>query len=103
MIEDNLNSKHSIDLTSKGPVSIGVNEIWNVISGQAKDVLGEEIFERWFEDLIPLGIDGDRLQLQAKNQFDALWLHNNYQDVMDALLGLQNDGLTCYFKGPKGN
>ena len=76
------------------------HELWNTISPQVKDVLGEEVFSKWFEDLIPLTINNRSLILQTNAWHACLWIRNNYQETLDLLSALQEENLKTSLVAP---
>jgi len=79
---------------------IKAHHIWSTISPQVKDLLGEEVFEKWFDDLIPLTIQNQRLVLQTSAQHSCLWIKNNYQETLDILSTLQEEDLKTTIIAP---
>ena len=77
------------------------HHIWNVISPQVSDLLGEEIFTKWFDDLIPITIENQKLILQTNATHASLWIKNNYIDTLNLLSGLQQENLKTQIIAPE--
>jgi len=76
------------------------HNLWSTISPQVKDLLGEEIFSQWFDDLIPLTVQNSSLILQTNAQHSCLWIKNNYQETLDLLSTLQEENLKTTIIAP---
>ena len=81
------------------------SKVWNSITGQLKNILGKEIFEQWFVDVIPISLKNNVLTLQTSHNFNAMWINNNYLELVDLLLGYQREETKAFFQTPtqKGN
>jgi chromosomal replication initiation ATPase DnaA len=76
------------------------HHIWGVISPQVKDLLGDDIYGRWFDDLIPIAIENEKLILQTSANHASLWIKNNYLDTLNLLSGLQEENLKTLVVAP---
>ena len=97
MYTDQNQSSHQPGLQSN---VIKAHQIWGTISPQIKDLLGEEVYLKWFDDLIPLTIQNQSLVLQANAQHSCLWIKNNYQETLDLLSTLQEENLRTSIIAP---
>lgn len=74
--------------------------VWNRASEQLRDILGNEIHNQWFAKITPLVISDNVLILEAPKDFDARWINQHYQRLVDVLLGFQHSGLSSFFVAP---
>lgn len=70
--------------------------IWERVSDQAKDILGESIHRQWFENIVPIVILEKMLILECQTQFHARWLNNQYRDLIDLLIGFQDKNISSF-------
>ena len=69
-------------------------ELWGLVKGEFQKVLPRDIFRNWFEPLQARVSDEDSLVIVAPTPFAAIWLEDNYLDVIRekvALIG--GDGI----------
>jgi len=62
------------------PVSAEI--VWTAAQNQLRGMLRQDHFALWFEPLRPVTLDGDLLKLQVRDEFCAIWLTNNYLDLL---------------------
>ena len=64
---------------------------WNSLREQLLDVLPADTFRVWFDNMRVGRIDDDGCELIAPNEFSAIWIRDNYLDVIrqeaDRLVG----------------
>ncbi|MGE3312206.1 MAG: chromosomal replication initiator protein DnaA [Limisphaerales bacterium] len=60
--------------------------IWCSALGSLREVLNPEVYKLWFAPIQPLSITSDRLSLGVANDFCAVWLGENYRDVIENAL-----------------
>ena len=56
--------------------------LWTGVQQHLKDLLKPDIYALWFEPIRPVCLDGDRLQLEVRDDFCAMWLKDNYLDLL---------------------
>lgn len=56
--------------------------VWTAAQSQLRGMLRQDHFALWFEPLRPVTLDGDLLKLQVRDEFCAIWLTNNYLDLL---------------------
>ena len=56
--------------------------IWSQIRTALEKLFPADLFEMWFEGLRSVDFQDDHLRLQTGSEFNAIWVENNYMDVM---------------------
>jgi len=56
--------------------------VWTAVQSQLKGMLRPDHYALWFEGLRPMTLDGDLLKLRVRDEFSAIWLTNNYLDIL---------------------
>ena len=51
---------------------------WDKVSVELKNLLSDDTYETWFQELEPHSETQDKLILEASNQFAAIWVEDNY-------------------------
>lgn len=74
---------------------------WDILSDQLEAILGIEIHTQWFKSIQPLVLKNNILLLQTQNQFASHWINTHYQQLVDALLMIQDPKFTCFFISPR--
>ena len=74
---------------------------WNILSDQLEAILGTEVHNQWFKSVQPLVLKNNILLLQTKNKFASHWINTHYQQLVDALIMIQDRKYTCFFISPK--
>jgi chromosomal replication initiator protein len=64
------------------PIAETAEQVWTAVQSQLKGMLRPDHYALWFEGLRPLALDGDLLQLRVRDEFSAIWLTNNYLDLL---------------------
>jgi chromosomal replication initiator protein len=60
--------------------------LWNSALASLREILNPEVFRLWFAPIQPVVLTDDRLSLGVANDFCAVWLGENYRDlIQDAL------------------
>lgn len=70
--------------------------IWERVSDQVKDILGDSIHRQWFEKIVPIVILDKMLILECRTQFHSRWLNNQYRDLIDLLIGFQDKNISSF-------
>ena len=55
---------------------------WISVKNELKSVFPSELFEMWFAELTCVEDVPGKLTLEAPNEFNAIWIENNYMDVL---------------------
>ncbi len=76
---------------------------WGILSDQLEAILGTEVHQQWFKSVHPLVLKNNILLLQTKNQFASHWINTHYQQLVDALVMVQDRRYSCFFISPKKN
>lgn len=56
--------------------------LWSSVQDHLQALLKPDIYALWFEPLRPVSLDGDRLRLEVRDDFCAMWLTDNYLDLL---------------------
>ena len=67
------------------PPTSTAHTIWPGIRTELARQLPHDIFEMWFKPVQSLEGDGDTLVLGAPYDFAAIWIHDNYLDLITLL------------------
>ena len=57
-------------------------DLWPTIRGEFERSLSEELFKTWFAPLEAQVEGEDTLVILAPNEFSAIWLEDNYFDLI---------------------
>ena len=60
--------------------------LWTSALSTLRSVLNPEVYRLWFAPIQPIAFAGDRLSLGVANEFCAVWLGENYRDVIEDAL-----------------
>jgi hypothetical protein len=69
---------------------------WRIVADQLKDLLGNEVYRQWFENITPMYITNNVLILRSRDRRSCTWITTNYQDLLDVLLSFQDGQLSCF-------
>lgn len=58
------------------------HSLWENIVLELKQLFPEDLFAMWFEDLACVTETSSSLVLSAPNEFNAIWIENNYLDII---------------------
>lgn len=94
--------KTTFETTIDNPV-IKAQLSWDLLSDQLEAILGQTVHRQWFDDIQPLVLKNNILLLQTKNKFASHWINTHYQQLVDALITIQDPRYTCFFISPKKN
>ena len=56
--------------------------LWETAKCDFKSLFPEDVFQMWFEPLVCLETTGDAMTLGVPNDFAAIWIHDNYLDLI---------------------
>ena len=64
------------------------SNLWETVKCDLKGLFPEDVFQMWFEPLSCLAASEDALVLGVPNDFAAIWIHDNYLDLISQRLRL---------------
>src|SRR5881227_1805111 len=56
--------------------------LWETVKCDFKSLFPEDVFQMWFEPLVCLETTEDAMTLGVPNDFAAIWIHDNYLDLI---------------------
>src|SRR4051812_26782723 len=62
--------------------------LWETVKCDFKSLFPEDVFQMWFEPLVCLETTEDAMALAVPNDFAAIWIHDNYLDLITQRLRL---------------
>ncbi len=62
--------------------------IWERAKEGLFSVVGDKVYESWFSNLEPAGSDDETMRLSADGEFTAIWIRDNYMDVISNQISL---------------
>jgi chromosomal replication initiator protein len=62
--------------------------LWETVKCDFKSLFPEDVFQMWFEPLVCLDTSTDAITLGVPNDFAAIWIHDNYLDLITQRLRL---------------
>src|SRR3954470_16071004 len=62
--------------------------LWESVKCDFKELFPEEVFQMWFEPMTCLETTEDAMTLGVPNDFAAIWIHDNYLDLITQRLRL---------------
>ena len=62
--------------------------LWETVKRDFKSLFPEDVFQMWFEPLVCLETTEDAMVLGVPNDFAAIWIHDNYLDLITQRLRL---------------
>ncbi|MBK8858215.1 MAG: chromosomal replication initiator protein DnaA [Opitutaceae bacterium] len=62
--------------------------LWETVKCDFKELFPEDVFQMWFEPLVCLEASEDSMTLGVPNDFAAIWIHDNYLDLITQRLRL---------------
>jgi chromosomal replication initiator protein len=69
------------------PLSLPLN-LWETVKCDFKSLFPEDVFQMWFENVVCLEATEDAITLGVPNDFHAIWIHDNYLDLISQRLRL---------------
>jgi chromosomal replication initiator protein len=70
------------------PASSLTPSLWETVKCDFKSLFPEDVFQMWFEPVVCLETVGDAMTLGVPNDFAAIWIHDNYLDLITQRLRL---------------
>jgi chromosomal replication initiator protein len=64
------------------PSSTLTPSLWETVKCDFKSLFPEDVFQMWFEPVVCLETTGDGMTLGVPNDFAAIWIHDNYLDLI---------------------
>jgi len=62
--------------------------LWETVKCDFKSLFPEDVFQMWFEPILCLEATEDAITLGVPNDFAAIWIHDNYLDLITQRLRL---------------
>jgi len=62
--------------------------VWETVKCDFKSLFPDDVFQMWFEPVVCLETAGDAITLGVPNDFAAIWIHDNYLDLITQRLRL---------------
>src|SRR6185503_20672363 len=62
--------------------------LWETVKCDFKSLFPEDVFQMWFEPMVCLETATDAITLGVPNDFAAIWIHDNYLDLITQRLRL---------------
>src|SRR5580692_3177180 len=56
--------------------------LWETVKCDFKSLFPEDVFRMWFEPVVCLETTEDSMVLGVPNDFAAIWIHDNYLDLI---------------------
>src|SRR2546421_12231380 len=70
------------------PSSSLTPSLWETVKCDFKSLFPEDVFQMWFEPMVCLETTADAMTLGVPNDFAAIWIHDNYLDLITQRLRL---------------
>ena len=70
------------------PSSTLTSSLWETVKCDFKSLFPEDVFQMWFEPVVCLETSADGITLGVPNDFAAIWIHDNYLDLISQRLRL---------------
>jgi chromosomal replication initiator protein len=70
------------------PASSLTPNLWETVKCDFKGLFPEDVFQMWFEPMVCLEATEDMMTLGVPNDFAAIWIHDNYLDLITQRLRL---------------
>ena len=64
------------------------HNLWETVKCDFKSLFPEDVFQMWFEPVVCLETSEDSITLGVPNDFAAIWIHDNYLDLISQRLKL---------------
>lgn len=68
------------------PSSLIQTSLWETVKCDLKGLFPEDVFQMWFEPMVCMESGEDALTLGVPNDFAAIWIHDNYLDLISQRL-----------------
>src|SRR5271165_5133205 len=64
------------------------HNLWETVKCDFKSLFPEDVFQMWFEPVVCIETTEDSITLGVPNDFAAIWIHDNYLDLISQRLRL---------------
>jgi chromosomal replication initiator protein len=64
----------------------GTETIWAAAQKVLREMLNQDIYNLWFANLRPMGLNGDEITLEVPNDFCEVWLKENYLSLLQDVI-----------------
>src|SRR5450631_1059543 len=64
------------------------HSLWETVKCDFKSLFPEDVFQMWFEPVVCIETTEDTITLGVPNDFAAIWIHDNYLDLISQRLRL---------------
>jgi len=64
------------------------HNLWETVKCDFKSLFPEDVFQMWFEPVVCIETSEDSITLGVPNDFAAIWIHDNYLDLITQRLRL---------------
>lgn len=61
---------------------VSAETLWSNVQEHLQGLLKPDIYQLWFEPARAISLEGDRLKLEVRDDFCAMWLTDNYLDLL---------------------
>ena len=61
---------------------VNAQGLWENVCEELKRIFPSDVYEMWFSDIVCESISDDTLTLKVPNDFNAIWIENNYLDFI---------------------
>ncbi|MAH25640.1 MAG: chromosomal replication initiator protein DnaA [Opitutae bacterium] len=62
--------------------------LWDKVCEELMNIFPSDVYEMWFSDIVCEMVNGDSISLCVPNEFNAIWIENNYLDFITQHLRL---------------
>ena len=59
-----------------------IQGLWDKVLLELKKLFPTDVYEMWFSEIVPLPSEEDEIILRVPNEFNAIWIENNYLDFI---------------------
>ncbi|MFA7186022.1 MAG: DnaA N-terminal domain-containing protein, partial [Victivallales bacterium] len=63
-------------------VKSNVADVWRVAADRLQQQIHSTTYEQWFQNIVPLTLNGQALMLGVSDDFFADWLKDNFDDIL---------------------
>ncbi len=64
------------------PTLVSSSQLWETVKRDFKGLFPEDVYQLWFEPIVCLDATDDSLTLGVPNDFAAIWINDNYLDLI---------------------
>lgn len=70
------------------PALLQSPNLWETVKCDFKGLFPEDVYQMWFDPIVCLSFEEDAMTLGVLNDFAAIWIHDNYLDLITQRLRL---------------